>query len=497
MDRNYIAAIDLGSNSFHMIIARPDGGHLLVVDKMREMVQLAAGLDAKGRISGEAQRRGLDCLARFGQRLRDLETSHVRILGTNTLRAARNGEKFVSEAEAVLGHSVEIISGIEEARLVYLGVAHTNALSDGQWLVVDIGGGSTEFIIGEGFEPLRLESLSMGCVGMTQRYFAEGLIDERRLCEAELAVQSKMESIQMAYREHGWQGVIGASGSIKAIRDAIVKEGWSTEDITLEGLRRLRDAVRDSETVAGIAERWSLEVPRAKVFTGGLVVLKGLCESLGIEQLQVSDGALREGTVYDLLGRIRHEDVRERTITTLINRYGLDVAHLQRVADTAHALLNHVASDWDLEGEDQARYLDWAARLHTIGLTFTHGGYHKHGAYVVKHSDLPGFSRSEQKKLATLISGHRRRLRKSLFKDLPTAEKRATRRLCILLRLAVLLRRSRSPQPLPPLTLEVKGNRHLSLCFDEAWLDLNPLTKADLEEEASLLADAGFQLEFA
>jgi len=490
-----IAAIDLGSNSFHMIVARMAEGQLQVIDRLREMVQLAAGLDNKQRLSEAAQDRALDCLARFSQRLRDMPPSRVRIVGTNTLRQARNGRDFLLRAEAVLNHPVEVISGMEEARLIYLGVAHSSANVEGRRLVVDIGGGSTELIIGEGFEPLQLESLTMGCVSMTRRCFADGRIREDGLRLAELAVSLNMEPITLAFQDLGWSQVIGASGTIRAIQDVVVGEGWSREGVTLTALQRLRAALLEEGKVADIAARWSLEPARADVFPGGFTVLYGLCQALAVASLQVSDGALREGLVYDLVGRICHEDVRDRTITALSRRYGLDAAQAERVAGAARALLEQVRASWRLEDEEWAHALEWAARLHEIGLAIAHSQYHKHGAYVLRYADLPGFSRSGQELLAVLVGGHRRKFPTKVFAELPQDAVIPAQRLCVLLRLAVVMHRGRGRQPLPLPAIRADGQQ-IELAFPAGWLDGHPLTRADLEQEAEYIRKAGFRLKF-
>ena len=490
-----VAAIDLGSNSFHMIVARIVNEHVQVLDRLREMVQLAAGLDDKNRLSEESQGRALDCLARFGQRLRHIPPPQLRIVGTNTLRQARNSAEFLQRAEEVLGHDVEIISGQEEARLIYLGVAHSVADTPGRRLVVDIGGGSTELIVGEKFQPMHLTSLKMGCVSLSRACFEGGKITEARLREAELRVQLRLEPVREEYVELGWQVVTGASGSIKAIQEVIAREGWSREGITLEALRRLRTALLDAGQVATVASRWQLEPARAKVFPGGFVVLHGLCEALNVERMEVSEGALREGVIYDLLGRIRHEDVRDRTIAAVIDRYGMDRAQSERVSSTAQELLRQVRAGWNLEAEEFAHVLEWAARLHEIGMLLAYHQYHKHGAYILQHADLPGFSQSDQTLLAALIQRHRRSFPADAFAHLPRDVAPQVRRLCVLLRLAVVLNRARTRQPLPALTLRVTQQR-LELQFPSGWLEQHPLTHADLEGEAHFLRKAGFRLEF-
>lgn len=495
MTADVVAAIDLGSNSFHMIVARIANEHVQMLDRLREMVQLAAGLDDKNRLSEESQQRALECLARFGQRLRHIPPSQLRIVGTNTLRQARNSAEFLGRAEALLGHNVEIISGQEEARLIYLGVVHSVADVPGRRLVVDIGGGSTELIIGEKFEPLHLTSLKMGCVSLSRACFDDGKITEARLREAELRVQLRLEPVREEYVDSGWRVVTGASGSIKAIQDVAMREGWSREGITLDALRRLRAALAEAGDTAAIAARWALEPARARVFAGGFVVLHGLCEALNVERLEVSEGALREGVIYDLLGRIRHEDVRDRTITAVINRYGLDQAQAERVNATAQHLLSQVRESWGLEAEEFGRILEWAARLHEIGLLLTYHHYHRHGAYILEYADLPGFSNSDQIVLATLVRYHRRSFPVNGFDHLPKEWTQPARWLGVLLRLAVMLNRGRSRQPLPPLSLLV-NRQWLELRFPGGWLDEHPLTRADLDVEARCLRKAGFRLEF-
>ncbi|MBO3706223.1 MAG: exopolyphosphatase [Candidatus Accumulibacter sp.] len=493
MSSDFVAAIDLGSNSFHMVVARITDGHVQILDRLREMVQLAAGLDDHNRLSAQSQQRALDCLARFAQRLRHIPAARVRIVGTNTLRQARNSAEFVARAEQTLGHRVEVVSGHEEARLIYLGVAQSVGHVAGQRLVIDIGGGSTELIIGEAFDPLHLASLRMGCVSVSRDCFADGRVTASRLRQAELLVQLHLEPVREEYLARGWEMVTGASGSIKAIQDVIVREGWSREGITLDALRRLRGALLETSDTAALASRWQLEPPRARVFAGGFVVLHGLCETLGIEHLEVSEGALREGLIYDLLGRIRHEDVRDRTIADVIRRFTLDQAQAERVSATALDLLRQVRARWGLAGKEARNVLERAARLHEIGLLLSHDQYHKHGAYVLQHADLPGYSRDDQLLLSVLVRRHRRSFPADAFAALPKAWARPARRLCTLLRLAVVLHRGRSSEPLPPITLQVDRQR-LHLLFPAGWLAAHPLTRADLQIEAAMLARAGFAL---
>jgi exopolyphosphatase / guanosine-5'-triphosphate,3'-diphosphate pyrophosphatase len=489
-----IAAVDLGSNSFHMIVAQRDNGELKIVDRLREPVRLAGGLDAKQRLTEEAQSRALACLERFGQRVRSLAPGAVRAVGTNTLRKARNGAGFIARAQAALGHPIEIISGVEEARIIYLGVANSLAGNGGRRLVVDIGGGSTELIVGEGFEPLHLESLYMGCVGMSRLYFPDGRIKKDGMRGAELAAALELQPVEEGFRNLGWNAVTGASGTVRAVRDVVVAAGWSESGITPESLQMLRAAMLDSGDVASLKLK-GLADDRRPVFPGGVAILIAVFEALGIERMLVADGALREGLLYDLLGRIRHEDVRERAVDAVAARFHVDTRHGRQVEHTARRLLAQVADVWALQDEGPAQMLAWAARLHEIGLVIAHSQYHKHGAYLLANSDLPGFSRRDQALLAALVRGHRRKLRLSEFEAVPEWIRQSALRLCVLLRLAVLLHRGRSQLRLPPVTLTVtKSGLHLH--FPDGWLDEHPLTRADLELEAGYLKASRFKLRF-
>ncbi len=491
-----VAALDLGSNSFHMIVAKRVDGQLQVVDRLKEMVRLAGGLDAQDNLSEEAVMRALDCLARFGQRVRDIPGGGVRAVGTNTLRRARAAADFLGRAEQALGQHIDIIAGREEARLIYLGVAHSLAEADsGPRLVMDIGGGSTELIIGRGFEPHYMESLEMGCVSMSRRFFPEGQVDPVPWEHAGIHAHLELQPVAGAFRERGWGLAIGSSGTIQAVADVLSAAGWAQDDITLPALKNLRRAL----IKAGRAQQLGLpglSEERAPVFPGGVAILLATFEALQIERMVVSDGALREGLLYDLLGRIRHEDIRERTVEHLMRQYQVDTAQAARVEATAGAWLGELAVDWGLEDSAYADLLSWAARLHEIGLAVSHSQYHQHGAYLIANSDLPGFSRQEQRLLGALVAGHRRKLPSAAFDDLPVYLAAKARRLCMLLRLAVLLHRSRSAGETPAAHVAA-GSGGLRLQFQPGWLDRHPLTLADLAQEVEYLRSERETLEYA
>jgi exopolyphosphatase/guanosine-5'-triphosphate,3'-diphosphate pyrophosphatase len=487
-----VAAIDLGSNSFHLIVARVRDGNLQVIDRIKEMVRLGAGLQDDKRLDAETQARALDCLQRFGQRLRSMPHDSVRAVGTNTLRQARDAEAFLVAAEQALGHPIEVVAGREEARLVYLGVSHGLTASEERRLVVDIGGGSTELIIGEGFVPIVRESLHMGCVSMSRAWFGDGTIKRKRMDKAVIAARLEVSPVETRYKIMGWHAAVGSSGTIRSIRDVVQAAGWSEQGITLPALRELRDAL----VTAGHIDRLQLEglsEERKPVFAGGVAVLLGVFEELGIEQMGVSEEALREGLLYDLMGRIKHEDARERTVNALSNRWSADMEHAGRVRATAIALLDKLAETWTLPHDEYVDMLSWAVSLHEVGLIVAHSQYQKHGAYLLENSDLSGFSRQEQRILAALVRGHRRKFPMAYFTALPNASSGPAIRLCVILRMAALLHRSRDDTVLPD--IGVSGVEDgLTLIFPDGWLKEHPLTRAELKREKCYLKSAGIKL---
>ena len=489
-----IAAVDLGSNSFHMIVGELRYGQLAILDRIRETVRLAEGLSDRGEISPDARSRALDCLARFGERLRDMHADSVRAAGTSTIRRAHEDTSFMHEAEAALGHPIEIVSGIEEARLIYNGVFHSMPPTDGLRLVLDIGGGSTELILGEGAQPRALESLHMGCVSMTERFFPGGAITRAGFSKARMAAQLELRPVKAFFRSAQVVQSIGTSGTIRAT-EAVARElGFTDTGLTLAAVEKLIDAVCEYESVedlnmAGLTDR------RGQVWPGGLSILAELLHVLNIPHLQISDGAMREGLLYDLLGRLQHEDARERTVRAMMSRYQVDEMQAERVSRTAADLYTQCKQVWGFSSKIAGNVLDWAARLHEIGLDISHDGYQRHGAYIAENADMPGFPRAEQQFLAALIGNHREAVRKTAFRVLPKAWREGAMRLLIILRLAVLLNRSRNVVEMPLVRLAVR-RRSLSLQFDAEWLAVNPLTVADLQREQDFLRQVGYTLSF-
>jgi exopolyphosphatase/guanosine-5'-triphosphate,3'-diphosphate pyrophosphatase len=487
-----VAAVDLGSNSFHMVVARVlPGGQFQFLDRLKDPVRLAAGLNARGELKAGAQRRALEALRRFGQRLRELPPGSVRAVGTNTLRKARNARTFLDQAARALGHPVEVISGREEARLIWLGVCR-EIEAPGRRLVLDVGGGSTELIVGEGPTPELLDSLYMGCVSWSLRFFPDGQLRREAMRRAITAAHLELESLEERYRRLDWARAIGCSGTILAIERILTEAGWSPAGITAAGVAQLRKAMIEAGKVEKLRLP-GLAADRRAVLAGGVAIVSAVLEALRIRHLETSPSALREGVLVDLLGRFRHEDVREQTVDALAQRYQVDNAQAERVQATALLLFDQVAGAWRLDAETDRELLSRAARLHEVGLFVAWSGYHKHGAYLLSHADLPGFSRQEQEALAGLVLAHRGRLDEERLREYCPTPPGSLPALSVLLRLAARLHRSRASAPLPPLRAEA-SEQALALHFPEGALAHRPLTRADLAEEAEALAAAGFSL---
>jgi exopolyphosphatase/guanosine-5'-triphosphate,3'-diphosphate pyrophosphatase len=487
-----MAAVDLGSNSFHMVVARAHHGQTSIVDRLREMVRLASGLNQHGYLDNASQDRALACLRRFGQRLRDMQAHQVRVVGTNTLRRARNADAFLAAAEDALGHPVEVISGMEEARLIYLGVSHHTDTAEGSNLVVDIGGGSTELIIGDGYEPRHLESLAIGCVGLSQRHFHDGKLSEKRFDRARLATRLELRPIATTFRRLGWARALGSSGTVRAAADLAHGLKLVESGVSLRALEAIVAEMIKAKRIENL-DLPGIGADRLPVFPGGVAILTEVMSTLRIDQMQISGGALREGLLYDMLGRLYDEDARERTIIAMQKRYHVDIEQAQRVETTAAALFDRVARRWDLDDERYRQLLIWAARLHEAGLDIAHSRYHQHGGYLLANADMPGFVRLEQKLMAALVAYHRRKIEDPFLSDVPADWRLPMFKLIVLLRLAALLNRTRSPVELPPIDL-FPGNDLVDLKFPAVWLEANPLTAADLAQEQEWLQARGFEL---
>ncbi len=491
-DDEMMAAIDIGSNSFHLAIARLDHGEVRKVVSMSEKVQLAAGLDENKILSAAAEKRGLDCLSRFVARLDSVPPERIRVVATNALRQAKNANDFIARANKILPKPIEIIAGREEARLIYLGVSHTNASSDKR-LVMDIGGGSTEFIIGQEFDPLLTESLQMGCVSFTQKYFSDGLITKEAFNNAILDARKAVLAINGRYQKTGWSSVVGSSGTIKAVRNVLVSKGWADEQecITYKGVKKLEKLLLKIGNVDDI-DLEGVKEHRKAVFPAGVAVLLAIMDVLGVESITYSDGALREGVMYDMLGRFVSEDVRDRSVMALIKRYSGDKKQAKQVVKTSRHLFEQVKDKLTLTNDD-CDLLRRAAFLHEIGLAISHSSYHKHSAYLLEYSDIPGFSQVDQKRMAQLMLNHRRKLKADMLEQTCTIGGDQLVYLCLLLRLAVLAHHSRSDYELPELELKVMDDN----CWQITVIDSSEhyaFLLSDLRTEADQFAKWGVKL---
>lgn len=481
-----LAAVDLGSNSFKLQVARVVDDQIYTLDALKEPVRLTAGIGADKLLDAASQARALACLGRFNERLRDLPQAAVRCVGTSALRVAENAQSFLQSAEIALGYPIEIIAGREEARLIYIGVAHSLPAAEHSRLIIDIGGGSTECVIGAGMTPQLMESLHLGCVNFTQQYFGDGQITRENMARAEIAARAEAQTIAARYAGQ-WHEAVGSSGTARVISDVLIQNGWAEHGITREGLARLREQI----VVFGHQNKLEfagMKADRKPVFVGGVAVMSGIFAEFDIERMTVADGALRDGVLYDLLGRFHHDDMRAATVSQFMRRYHVDSKQAKRVADMAAQLFveanRHTTAPVEINNELKC-YLLWAAQLHEIGLSIAHSGYHKHGAYILAHADMPGFSQKDQSHIATLVRTQRGGLDK--IGDIPNF----LLPLILIMRLAVLFCRSRHPVHLNPIPFRL-GHGRAQLELTQSWLDANPLTAAALADESKTWKQIGY-----
>jgi exopolyphosphatase/guanosine-5'-triphosphate,3'-diphosphate pyrophosphatase len=484
-----LAAVDLGSNSFHLQIGRVVDGQIYPLDAVREVVRLGGGLTAERRIDRATQAAALEALAKFGERLRGFPRAAVRAVGTNTLRVAKNAPQFLREARATLGFPIEVISGREEARLIYLGVSHSLPKSAQRRLVLDIGGGSTELIIGTGLEPLLTESLYMGCVSYSLKYFPQGKIEKSGMKAAELAARQELSALTKQYRDAGWDEAVASSGTARALESILRENAFAAEGLTREGLDRLKSILIKNESADPDRIR-GLRPNRAPVLPGGLAIMIAAFDALGLEAMKVSEGALRHGVLYDLLGRVQHHDMREATVAQFMRRYHIEAAQAERVRNLALTVYDALAPQNEREDDPDRLMLEWAARLAETGLSIAHAAYHKHSAYVLSNADMPGFSRMEQARLARIVLAHRGKLGKVQDAGLDGGDWR----LVFALRLASLILRSRTDARLPFLRVAADAGG-FAIDLPQSWLDENPLSADALDAEAKHWKAVGMKLE--
>ncbi|HMW57165.1 MAG TPA: Ppx/GppA phosphatase family protein [Accumulibacter sp.] len=491
MSYELIAGVDLGSNSFRLQIGRVVGNRIHPLDTFKENVRLGSGLTREKLLDHASQQRAIEALRRFGERLRGFDPETVRAVTTDAMRVARNARIVLPQAEAALGFPIEVIGGREEARLIFIGAANALPAASHRRLVVDIGGGSTEFIIGENTEPLLMESLFMGGISYRQRFFPEGKVDKKRFYSAEVAAAREVEAIAADYQRFGWLEAVGSSGSAQELADILEMNDLNPEGISgisREGLARLRQLL----IRAGSAEALGLQGMRSDrmmILPGAIAIMSAVFSELAIEHMTYSDGALPLGVLYDLLGRFEHHDTRDETVLNFRRRYQVDAAQVRRVEQTALALLGQLIKLDSPEHENNVHFLRWAISLHEIGVSVAHTEFHKHGAYILGHADMPGFSKRDQARLALLVLGQRGKLQK--LAAMPIGD--PNWRLVFCLRLAVLLHRARDAHPFSELSV-LEDPVGFQLDLPVGWQETNPMMAAALAEEALLWRRIGIKL---
>ncbi|MDZ7668673.1 MAG: Ppx/GppA phosphatase family protein [Gammaproteobacteria bacterium] len=489
------AALDLGSNSFHMLLAHRAGGTFETVERLQEKVQLLRGFRG-GRLHADAMARGEACLARFAQRLADVPRAQIRIAGTHALREADNREEFAAAAQRIFGVPLEVISGSDEARLINLGVAHQipAAPGDGR-LVVDVGGGSTELAWSDAAEPLheprRVASFKVGCVSLTEAHFQSGVAQPQAYLAARARALQALDGLTPVAA--GCE-VIGTSGTVESVHSVLAANGWDGECITADGLAMLTDAIVDGRWLveAGLP---GLQPERVDIFAAGLAVVDALFQRLGLRTMRFVDVSLQDGLLYrDVTPPDRGEDLRARTVARLQQRFAVDTAQAARVRRTALALFDGTAAWWPRD-EGWRALLGWAAELHEIGTVVASRHYHRHGAYLLQNSDMRAFSPQQQFQLALLVRGHRRAFPGLSFRAYDDATRRCLVRLLSLLRIAVILHRGHSDAHAPPVAASIGADQEgLNLDLGAPWLAAHPLSARELEVEAGQLDAAGIRL---
>ena len=477
------AVIDLGSNSFHMLITRLVADSVQVVDKVKRKVRLASGLNDKNHLSEDVILRGLECLSFFTERLQDIPDSNIRIVATATLRIATNAQDFLQRAEKILKRKITLLSGTEEAENIYLGVAHTNC-SAAQRLVLDIGGASTEIIVGEAFKTKKVLSLDIGCVSFNQKFFNDSQLSNDSFLQALSEAKTIISPHVNAYTAIGWQSVLGGSGTMQALAEILMVQK-KPAIITLNLLKNLQQQLISFKKTSAI-DIDGLSTERVPVFASGLIILRALFECFAITQLQLSSGALREGLLYEMLPSMRDLNIRQRTISSLSQRFHIDTCHASRVAKQGAALYKALSPMWAMTDDNAEQLLSASCALHEIGLLLEYKHHPKHGAYIIQQADLPGFEQAERQLLSVLIGLYKADIDiKQIHAQCAYPFEQACRLLAIL-RLAVILCKRRRDDVLPAYSAKIVNNT-IHLCIPKTWLDQHPLIEDELKQEHGFL----------
>ncbi|GEA07176.1 guanosine-5'-triphosphate,3'-diphosphate pyrophosphatase [Alteromonas sp. KUL42] len=486
----YYAAVDLGSNSFHMVIVHVVNGSVQIIGKIKQKVRLAAGLDEELALDEVSMERGWQCLQVFSERLQDIPPSNIKIVATATLRLATNAQVFIKKAEEILNHKLEVISGEEEARQIYLGVAYTSA-NQGNSLVIDIGGASTEIVIGNDMQPIHLKSLDMGCVTFMERYFEGGNITQQNFDNAKAAAHALIADVADAFLCFDWENCLGASGTPQAITEILVAQGIS-DAIRLDYLYHLEKQCIEGENIKSLSID-GLDDSRKPIFPSGLAILISLFEALHIQHMNISGGALREGLIYGMLDNIRENDRRQQTLNQAKYRYHIDGNHANNVQQVALALCHQLCAQQNICHLDTETILGAAAQLHEIGLHIEYKRHHEHGEYILSHIDLPGFTRLQRAAIRDLVAQHRLAINNATFDKYHQDYRPMLQGLLRVLRIAVVLCLRRQNKHIPEVSLACDGSNWV-LSFPEGWLKAHPLINAELANECWLQHKAGCEL---
>jgi len=484
----YYAVIDLGSNSFHMLITRQLANSVQVVDKVKRKVRLASGLTQDNTLSEAAIARGLECLSFFAERLQDIPNGNVRIVATATVRLAKNKADFLARANKVLGRKITLLSGEQEAELIYLGVAHTNCCAD-QRLVIDIGGASTELIVGTEQQAIKIVSLNLGCVTFNQQFFKGGTINKNNFQRATQTATNMLQPLIDSYLNIGWQTVLGGSGTMQALAEILIFSKQPTI-ISREFLAQIEEKLLSFSNIAQI-NLPGLRHERIPVFISGVAILNAIFDCFKIDKLQLSSGALREGLLYQMLPNVEKLTIRQQTINSLTQRYHVDKQHAENVKKQASYLFDSFSSTWALNKDNSYQLLLASCDLHEIGLLLEFKHHQKHSAYIIQHADLVGFDQADKQLLSALVLLYKGEFSPNELTQSVTTNKVASYLLAIL-RLAVILCQRRKDDVLPQYQAHIDKLIHLNISTE--WLNCHPLIHDELMQENQYLASIGLQI---
>ena len=473
------AVIDLGSNSFHMLITRLVADSVQTVDKIKRKVRLASGLNEHNELSNEAMLRGLECLNFFAERLQDIPAENIRVVATATLRIATNAQDFLIKAEKVLGHKVTLLSGTQEAETIYLGVAHTSSSEDRR-LVIDIGGASTELIAGNAFEALQVNSINMGCVTFNDNFFSDDTLTTNHFTKAKNSAKTLLEPLVNDYTSIGWQSVLSGSGTIQALAE-ILRANHQPAIIHIDFLYVLEKKLIECKTIPEVCIP-GLTHERQPVFASGLAILIAIFESFSLSELQLSSGALREGLLYEMLPNMRQMTIRQRTVNSIAERFYVDKSHASRVSNQAQVIFDSFSQHWPLDKNNTFKLLLTSCALHEVGLLLEFKHHQEHGAYIIKNADLAGFDHVDKQLVAALIQLQKSNIDVNILQNQSATSYKNSGYLLVIFRLALIMCQRRTDDVLPEISSEISNN-NITLFLPSDWLKAHPLILDELTQE--------------